>query len=167
MTDAADRALIRERLNRLSDARAEQALLEASASACGALSIGGKMERSYLDETALSLLPRIREADGAPGLKGIFAPLEASAEPPAAEETFADGLPMPDAELRTLIAELQGCRYVSDQIAEIRRRVRSMRDLAEILSALDSEPLRAALMNLLDPREREILLRATNGDRTE
>ena len=169
-TDSADRGLIWRRFSGLPDATANAALKSAAASVCEELGVAGKLERDYLEMVALALLPRIRSARGPDELGGAFAPSAKIPDGPEPETVFFDGPRMTDAELRRLIAELQGCRYVSDQAAEIRRSVRSMRDLVEILDVVMSDGLCEALAADMDEREKAELGRiheARNGGPNE
>jgi hypothetical protein len=56
-----------------------------------------------------------------------------------------------------LIAELQDCRFISDQIAEIRRSVHSMQDLVEVLDVVGSAGLLKAVVDGMGEHEKKEL----------
>jgi len=163
LTDSADRKLIAHQFSGMSAAQADEALRDAAASVCDGLGVSGGREREYLKITALALAPRIRSAGSPDGLKGVFAPNDALPEVTEMATEFIDGLRMADPDLRRLIAELQDCRYVSDQAAEIRRSVCSMRDLVEVLDAVPSEGLYEAAAEGLSEREKAALEKIAAG----
>lgn len=159
LVDAFDRGLIWERVVSLPDEPAQNLLQSTASHICDELEIEGELEQAYLKQTALALLPRIRSAGGPEGLKGVFAPVECTPYRNEPKDVFIDGTQMEDASLRSLIAELQGCRYVGDQVAEIRRSVRSMQDLVEILDAVVTDGLHEAVIDGMDEREKNELRR--------
>lgn len=154
LTDSADRELIFNRFTDMPDEPSQRTLQNAAAAVCDALGVSGDLEREYLGRTALALLPRIRSSQGPEGLTGAFASNKNKTDGSEPEAVFLDGLQMEDGKLRRLIGELQDCRYVSDQVAEMRRSVRSMRDLVEILDAVTTEGLYEATIAYMDEREK-------------
>ncbi len=73
LTDATDRALIWQRMNGVPESEATAALEQAAKSVCKELNISGALERDYLLQTSLALLPRLRACEAEPGYRGIFA----------------------------------------------------------------------------------------------
>jgi hypothetical protein len=157
VTDSFDWELIRNRFSGLSDEAAKTALRSAAAVVCSELKITGASEREYLAQAAIALLPRIRSAEGSSGLEGLFAPADVIPQRSASEDVFHDGGRMDDVKLRSLIAELQDCRFISDQIAEIRRSVHSMQDLVEVLDVVGSAGLLKAVVDGMGEHEKKEL----------
>lgn len=163
LTDSTDRDSIARRFSGATNAQADQMLWGAAMSVCDGLGVSGGREREYLRIMALALAPRIRSAGTPDGLKGVFAPNDALPDVTDLGTEFIDGRRMADPDLRRLIAELQNCRYVSDQTAEIRRSVRSMRDMVEILDAVPTEGLYEAATEGLSEREKAALGKIAAG----
>ncbi len=155
--DAFDRNLIWERFVNLPDESAQDLLKNAASHVCDEVEITGDLEQAYLKQAAFALLPRMRSAVGPEGLKGAFAPAEHISPENKPKAAFCDGRQMDDVRLRRLIAELQDCRYVTDQVAEIRRSVHSVRDIVEILDAIAADGLCNAIIDSMDERERNEL----------
>lgn len=76
LTDASDRALIWKKTNGVPESEAMDALKQAAKSVCRELNIHGVLERDYLLQTSLALLPRLRACEAEPGYRGIFAAQE-------------------------------------------------------------------------------------------
>jgi len=145
----ADRAGLLKLFTNRGEAETAAMLREAAAAVCRTLHIGDAAAAAYLQSAALLLVPRIRAALEENDLSGVFIPpaRPQNTELPAFQ--FIDGQMMDDAKLRQLIVELGGCRYISDKIALISHKVRSLRDLVEILNVCfwgeECEPLFASL----------------------
>lgn len=75
LTDASDRALIRLKMNKLSEPAAKRILQQAANRVGVELGMTGGLERAYLVQTAEALLPRLLALDAEPGYRGIFAPV--------------------------------------------------------------------------------------------
>lgn len=73
LTDASDRALIRLKMNNLSEPAAKRILQQAANRVGVELGMTGGLERAYLVQTAEALLPRLLALDAEPGYRGIFA----------------------------------------------------------------------------------------------
>lgn len=73
LTDASDRALIRLKMSNSSEPAAKRTLKQAANRVGVELGITGALERAYLEQTALALLPRLLALDAEPGYRGIFA----------------------------------------------------------------------------------------------
>ncbi len=157
--DAADAAAVRRRFAGRTDEDGRRMLADAAAAVCRELSIESASARAYLSGTALDLLPRIRAAGGAPDTGGVFVSQNDGTPTAGTDDVFTDGPMMDDESLRRLIGRLQDCRSVSGRLAMVRRGVRSLRDLVEILDAVPDDALHAALIGSLDRRERRVLAR--------
>ena len=77
LTDASDRALIRLKMNNLSEPAAKRILQQAANRVGVELGMTGALEREYLVQTAEALLPRLLALEAEPGYRGIFASREA------------------------------------------------------------------------------------------
>ncbi len=123
----ADRAFLSQRLGPLSPARLRAML-------------GVALGRLALDAAGLAYAQR--------ALPGIAASVRAAldtghpetvfvtpAAPAAAPARFIDGLGMDDDAFRALTEAVRECRHVSDKLALIRRHVKSLSDLADLLGA--------------------------------
>ena len=75
LTDASDRALIRLKMNNLTEHAAKRILQQAANRVGVELGMTGGLERAYLVQTAEALLPRLLALDAEPGYRGIFAPV--------------------------------------------------------------------------------------------
>jgi hypothetical protein len=76
LTDASDRALIRLKMNNLTESAAKRILQQAANRVGAELGMTGALERAYLVQTAEALLPRLLALEAEPGYRGIFAPSE-------------------------------------------------------------------------------------------
>lgn len=76
LTDASDRARIWKKMNGMPESEAMDALPQAAKRVCRELNIHGALERDYLLQTSLALLPRLRACEAEPGYRGVFASRE-------------------------------------------------------------------------------------------
>jgi hypothetical protein len=76
---------------------------------------------------SMRLVPAVKHGNA----DGIFPPWE-SPPPPV---LMMDGDPMEDSDFRTLQAELASCRYFSDKLMLVRRRVHSLHDLTWLMES--------------------------------
>ena len=86
----------------------------------------------YLSETAAALFPRITAALTHGGLEGIF--VHIGEKDDSTSPRFIDGIEMADERLRELIDELGEEKDISRKIELVKREIRSMNDLAEVLN---------------------------------
>ncbi len=89
-------------------------------------------------------------------LSGLFPSFQ---QAPELSFSYIDGEPMPDEELRTLIAEMRSCRYTADKTAMLKRQVKSLRDYVEVLPECFEEEEYTAAFALLMDEEIAALLR--------
>lgn len=74
-------------------------------------------------------------------------------------ESFEDGISMEDEKLRELIEELSGRRSVSEKLALIRERIKSLRDFTELLDECFYGDEYREIFQMLNDTEKEIILR--------
>lgn len=116
----------------------EEAALEklqkAAAFICSCLYIDDEAEKIYIKKTAMDLYPRISAAVAAGSLNDVF--LSSGCRPVQKEpdSIYVDSNPMDNERLRSLISEIEDCRYLSDKIKMVQNDVHSLGDLTEILN---------------------------------
>ncbi len=108
------------------------------------------------DELARRLIPALMHGD----VSGIFPPWFST----PSSVLMMDGDPMEDGDFRALAAELAACRYFSDKLLLVRRRVHSLHDMTGLMDCgcfLDRDMRR--LFSLLNKAELAALLRMGRG----
>lgn len=126
---------------------------------CDILSISDEGMKTYLKATAAELCSRINSVKLPVQFDGIFPSLYREQPEKTPSERYIDGETMDNEELRSLIDEINGCRFVSDKIVMVKRNVRSLRDYAEILNVCFWDEECTDLFKTLENEEILLLLR--------
>ena len=107
-------------------------LIEVADRLCRTLGIIDKESIEYIKKTAISIYPRVEVSLVMGSIENIFLSFKYEEEPN--EFIFIDNELMDNERLCTLIDEINECRFISDKIAIVRKEVKSIGDLVEILN---------------------------------
>lgn len=116
--------------------------------------------RALLINQAEALAGRLAPAVKHGNADGVFPPWESPPPPVLA----MDGDPMEDEDFRSLHSELSSCRYFSDKLMLVRRRVHSLHDITWLMeSGCFTEQEMERLFSLLGSEELAAILRMGRG----
>ncbi|MCE5195534.1 MAG: DUF6179 domain-containing protein [Negativicutes bacterium] len=126
------------------------------------LNLGDRALIQYLEDQLPALLKEIRLAAKGGALEQLFRTAE---EPTKTErQVFSFGDKMEDAAYRAVLEELHSCRYLSDKLAIIREKFRSLSDLDDfILDGNLTERETLAVLQTLEPIEIAALVKRHCG----
>lgn len=117
----------------------------------------GEAEKEYLSTPLRSLAVRVKQNLGNGNLDKIF--VTAGLRKKEEEDiSYQAGIQMSDEALRTIIDEIKECRFISDKIAIVRREVKSLNDLTEILEECFWGEEYQEVFKLLSDHEVSVLL---------
>lgn len=117
---------------------------------------------SYAKEAILQIAFRLKQNLQTKTLIKIWIPF---LDPEKREEaSFEDGYQMEDDKLRDLIEEVKECRYTSDKLALIQRKVKSLVDLIELLEDCFFEEEYEEVFKLLNSSEIDYLSKVIIND---
>lgn len=133
-----------------------ETLENAAETVCLELGISDAEQVSYLKQTAGELAARIKAALKFGSLAGVFPAVQH--EKSEKKTVFTDFEAMDDEVLRELIDEINDCRYISDKCDIVLQRLKSLRDLAEILGVCFWEGESLTLFEKMGKAELSILL---------
>ena len=109
----------------------EDNIRQATAKILSLLQIKEYMMQTYIQESGKNLLIRTQELQDNGSFEKLFLSFSERNEQQRIE--YLDNKEMDDETLRKLIDEMKSCRFVSDKIIMLRRYVKSVRDLIEVL----------------------------------
>ncbi len=91
-----------------------------------------KQIRDYVLKAAGRIVPRIKNAQETDSLDSVFITLKTEAP---RSSRFNDATAMDDEAFRSVTGEIRDCRHISDKLALIKRNIRSIVDLADMLAS--------------------------------
>ncbi|MCM0650117.1 DUF6179 domain-containing protein [Clostridium swellfunianum] len=99
---------------------------------CETLGIAANENIEYIQMTVVNIYPRIEVGLSTGNIDNVF--LSFKYEEDSKESEFIDNAAMDNERLRTLINEINDCRFISDKIAMVKEEIHSLSDLVEVLS---------------------------------
>ncbi len=129
-----DRLVLLEYFRSWSEKTALEKLQNAAVSICSCLNIDDEAAKNYLRKTATELYPRISAAVTAGSLNDVFLTISCRLVQKEPESIYVDSGRMDNERLRSLISEIEDCRYLSDKVKMVQNYVHSLSDLTEILN---------------------------------
>ncbi|MFT5872187.1 MAG: hypothetical protein ACI8WT_001117 [Clostridium sp.] len=126
-----DRQCLQRKLCDLSQSKLDTMLKDASTQLCEQLNISDALLQKHIEATVFDLSTRLKNALENNRLESIFVTLKEDYAKP--DFQFEDGIKMDDELFRNVMDEIKECRYVSDKIAIIQRKIHSSVDLIDIL----------------------------------
>lgn len=126
-----DRQYIQEKLGNMSINELDIILHEASDKICKVFNISDRLLQKHIFATVMDLQGRVKNALENNRLDSIFISLKENNKQSGFQ--FKDGAKMEDEIFRSIIEEIRQCRYISDKIAIIKRKIHSIIDLIDIL----------------------------------
>ncbi|MDP4088856.1 MAG: DUF6179 domain-containing protein [Bacillota bacterium] len=127
-----DRIFIKGILENLPQRELEEVIFMAAQKLCEELEIQDNKLTEYINGTVCSIIPEIKRNLETDTLENIFITLVR-----AEKETvrYNDGKGLDNSSFRTITEEIRDCCRVEDKIGIIRRKVHSLEDLIDVLSA--------------------------------
>lgn len=156
VTDA-DRGDIGLLFYQTTEQKAEELLFGAVDRLCDTLNIVNSELKEYLRDTAIALLPRINVLKDNHTFDELFLELIEHHDP-LPDHQYHDGELVDDEVLRKLIDEINDCRYLSDKILVVKKRIHSLKDLIEVLNVCFWGQECLQIFGMLNQEEITILL---------
>ena len=126
-----DRQYLQQKLVNMTKNQLDAILHDASKQLCKEFNISDRLLKTHITATILDLSPRLKNALENNRLEAVFISLKENHPQPAVK--FEDGRKMDDELFRRIVDEIRQCRYVSDKLAIVKRKIHSMADLVDIL----------------------------------
>ena len=129
--EAFDRVYLQQRLENLPISKLDTMLHEVSIQIYNEFNISDVLLQKHIVSTVMDLLGRLKNALENNRLDSIFISLKEDNK--QSDFHFKDGVKMEDELFRSITEEIRQCRYVSDKISIIKRKIHSIIDLIDIL----------------------------------
>lgn len=126
-----NRKYLQQKFMNLSKDKLDTILEDAYTQIYEEFNISDTLSQKYIYLTVVNLSSRLKNALENNQLESIFVSLKENHTQPAL--LFEDGEKIDDELFRSITDEIRECRYVSDKIAIIQRKIHSITDLADIL----------------------------------
>lgn len=151
----ADREMLKMQLEGLNSEEIDAKLYSAFEEIMYDMNITESSDKEYLKKVLPDLVFRIKQNLSMQKLQKVFIPLHITevADNVIIEDRFVDGAQMEDEKLRELIAEISGCRKLSDKLLMVKTYVKSIADLKEVLDVCFFADEFTEVFKLLDTRE--------------